>query len=329
MRRKILLSIAFAALFYIGLSIWSDFGALSEAFQDFKLVYILPILGLSLANYALRFVKWQYYLRTLGISVPRMDSFLIHIAGLSMSITPGKFGEVIKSYLLKEAYAIPISRTATVVFADRLSDIIALIIMVTIGSIGFQYGLRFIWVVALVILVGLVILSQRTLAHRLLQQCTRMPFLKTRAASLEQLYESSYRILRPVPLLATVTLSVISWSMEALGFYLTFLALGLPVGILPTLFIYSFATIAGAVSMLPGGLGLTEGSMTGLLVLLDIAKAPATAATLIIRVATLWFAVIIGTIGLIILQKRHVQPVIHRATIDAAARRKERYAKKA
>ena len=59
-------------------------------------------------------------------------------------------------------------------------------------------------------------------------------------------------------------------------------------------FIYSFATIAGAISMLPGGVGLTEGSITFFLISHGIEKAIGVAATFVIRVCTLWFALLVG-----------------------------------
>ena len=52
-------------------------------------------------------------------------------------------------------------------------------------------------------------------------------------------------------------------------------------------------------SFLPGGLGVAEGSMTGLIrVLGDVPRAAAVAATVLIRLATLWFAVALGLVGL-------------------------------
>ena len=55
--------------------------------------------------------------------------------------------------------------------------------------------------------------------------------------------------------------------------------------------------------MLPGGLGATEASLTGLLVLLNIPKDISVASTFIIRVATLWFAVLLGIIAVYFYQK--------------------------
>ena len=58
-------------------------------------------------------------------------------------------------------------------------------------------------------------------------------------------------------------------------------------------------SLAGALSFLPGGLGVAETSMTGLIrVLGDVPKAAAAAATVLIRLSTLWFAVAIGLVGL-------------------------------
>ena len=55
--------------------------------------------------------------------------------------------------------------------------------------------------------------------------------------------------------------------------------------------------------MLPGGLGATDASITGLLVLLALPKSVAVASTLIIRAATLWFAVVVGIVAVMFYQK--------------------------
>jgi uncharacterized protein (TIRG00374 family) len=73
-----------------------------------------------------------------------------------------------------------------------------------------------------------------------------------------------------------------------------FKGLGVEISLVKAVFIYAFSTLAGALSMLPGGIGATEGSMTSLLLLIQIPKALATTATIIIRVCTVWFAVLLG-----------------------------------
>ena len=67
-------------------------------------------------------------------------------------------------------------------------------------------------------------------------------------------------------------------------------------------FIYAFSTIVGAIAMMPGGVGATEATLTGLMLLLQIPKDISVASTIIIRVSTLWFAVLVGIIALYIYQ---------------------------
>src|SRR5207249_4789587 len=84
-------------------------------------------------NYLLRFLKWELYLRRLGVRIPLSDSFLIFLSGFSLTVTPGKVGEVLKSYLLREAHGVPMARTAPIVVAERLTDLVALALLAVVG----------------------------------------------------------------------------------------------------------------------------------------------------------------------------------------------------
>jgi len=117
-----------------------------------------------------------------------------------------------------------------------------------------------------------------------------------------------YVMLRIRPLLVSVVLSIVAWSFECMGFWLVLNVFEAPPTMLKAAFIYAFSTIVGAISMLPGGLGTTEGSLTGLTVLAGASKNVAVASTFIIRVATLWFAVLVGVVVTVAFQsKLHVK----------------------
>jgi uncharacterized protein (TIRG00374 family) len=75
--------------------------------------------------------------------------------------------------------------------------------------------------------------------------------------------------------------------------------LGIHEPVARTTFIYAFSTLVGALLLLPGGLGGTEGSMVALLVADGAVKPLAVAATFVTRVATLWFAVLAGALVLL------------------------------
>jgi uncharacterized protein (TIRG00374 family) len=70
-------------------------------------------------------------------------------------------------------------------------------------------------------------------------------------------------------------------------------------------FILPISTLAAALLLLPGGLGVADAGIASLtLNLLDVSRSTASAATLIIRLATLWFAVILGLVALAIVMRR-------------------------
>jgi uncharacterized protein (TIRG00374 family) len=99
--------------------------------------------------------------------------------------------------------------------------------------------------------------------------------------------------------------SLFSWGFECLGYHLILLNFDINFGFFWASFSYAFATIVGAVSMLPGGLGVTEGSLTYLLIERGVANNIAVTTTFIVRVVTLWFAVIVGIISVSLYQKRY------------------------
>ena len=101
-------------------------------------------------------------------------------------------------------------------------------------------------------------------------------------------------------------LSLISWGFECLGYYFILKNFDADFGLLWASFSYSFSTIVGAISMLPGGLGLTEGALTLTYLLMEngIAADISVTTTFIVRAVTLWFAVLVGIVSLSFYQKR-------------------------
>src|SRR5712691_576210 len=102
----------------VAIALYADAPRMLRALASFRWEYLPLILGLTLFNYFWRFVKWQYYLRRLEVQISRWRSLLIFVSGLSMAITPGKVGELLKSYLLKRETGVAISRTAPIIVAE-------------------------------------------------------------------------------------------------------------------------------------------------------------------------------------------------------------------
>lgn len=296
---------------FAGFSLYADVGLLWSNLQRFRWLYLPLAVALVCVNYGIRFVRWHYYLKIAGVELAVGPSASIFFSGFVMSVTPGKFGEVLKSLLLRESLGIPIARTAPVVIAERLTDFISLVLLSSVGILTFEYGRILIAVSAVLSVVVVVLISSRPLALTCIGWTRKVPGVRKLSDKLEEMYESMADLVRPGPLVWATLLGLCAWLVECVGVWLLMMGLGadadgvtLPMAI----FIHAFATIFGALTMLPGGLGVTEGSMTGLLVLLGkMAQAPAVAATLLVRLCTLWFGVLVGLWALMRWRKAHAR----------------------
>jgi uncharacterized protein (TIRG00374 family) len=305
LRQKIILSLVFAAVIYLGLAFYGDAPKLAQALLNWDWHWLPLILGAVLCNYLVRFARWHYYLHVIGIkNVPVPASLLIFLSGFSLTMVPGKLGELLKSVLLKSRYETPISYSASIVAAERLTDTLGMVLLVAAGLVVYPVGLPALAAIVIGIFVLILLMQSRRLAEALLALTERLPVVGKFAHLARNLYESAYLMLRWKPLVIAIGLAVVAWFGECLAFFLVLVAFGLPgtaTLLLQATFIYGGASLFGAVTLLPGGVGATEGSMTSLAqLLIGISATIASAATLIVRVCTLWLAIIVGGIALLI-----------------------------
>jgi uncharacterized protein (TIRG00374 family) len=264
-------------------------------------------LGLASANYVLRFVRWELYLRRQACRVPRGASVLVFGAGLSLSITPGKVGELVKSYLLRALHDLPAARTAPIVIAERVTDLIALVLLAVAGVAAYGIAPSLVVAAAALIAAGLVLLAWPRPARALIDLATLPARVRRFRAPLHEMHGGLAALCRPAPLTAATALAVPAWACECIGFALIVRAFpGAHVDLGVAMVIYAATTIAGALSLLPGGLGVTEGAMTMFLVRgsAGLDGAAALGSTLLTRLATLWFAVLIGLVCLAVARRR-------------------------
>src|SRR6185369_13142940 len=119
-----------------------------------------------------------------------------------------------------------------------------------------------------------------------------------RVPLLVDLFDRLRSLLSPGLLAVALGLSAVAWSAEGVGFWLVVREYAPQASLLAALFNYTGATVVGSLSMLPGGLGTAEGSMAALLHAQGLGTADANLVTLVVRGATLWFAVVLGLLAL-------------------------------
>jgi uncharacterized protein (TIRG00374 family) len=292
--RSLLIAIALGAAVALGLAATADLAATLDALARFRW-RLGPLIVLAvLANWALRFAKWHFYLRCLDVRLAWGPSLRVFLAGFTMAISPGKLGEVLKAVLVRDLVGTPVSLTASVVMAERLTDVAGLVALGALGVTALPRGPLLLGGIALVLLGALVALRTRAIGRRARR------LIPGRLVEPVRLFVHSGRALLSTRALAVaVALSILSWFLESLAFTLIVRGVDVALPLRATTFVYAFAQLAGAVSMLPGGLGVAEGSLTGLLVGLGTPLPEAAAATLLVRTVTLWFAVGLGVVVLL------------------------------
>ncbi|MFH1530183.1 MAG: lysylphosphatidylglycerol synthase transmembrane domain-containing protein [Pseudomonadota bacterium] len=295
--RPLVAALVFGAIVVAGFAFFADASEILEVLRRIHPGWVAAALGLAVSNYLLRMAKWNFFLRLLGQRVPRGRSAAVFFAGLSMSMTPGKLGELLKALLLRDLEGVPVATTAPVVLGERLTDLLSLVVMITGGVWVLGYG----WDVLLLAtaMCGLVVLGvlYPPFTRGVLWGVARTPGVRKMAGPLGEAFGNMAALLAVGPMLWATLLSAAAWSLECVAFWLILRGLGVAdAPLLQATFVYALGTVAGAVSMLPGGLVATEGSMVLLLTkVLGMTTLPvAVAATLLVRLCTLWFATFLG-----------------------------------
>ena len=297
--KKICLFIGLGALVFLGFSVYLDVDRLIGAFSRFDWWAVVFALLLSLLNYGIRFWRWQRYLAILSIDMERSGSLRVFLTGLVLSVTPGKAGELMKAVLVRQQTGTPIGVTSSAIFAERLTDFVSLTLLSLVGIVSFREGVLTISLAVTGSALLLLLVLWPGALRVPLALIGRLPGLGRLAEPLAQAYDGARLLLSPIPFLQGLGFALAAWFAECVGFHVVLLGFGYQLGVVASTFIYAFATIFGALTFLPGGLGATEGSMATLLGLYGVGLESAVAATLLIRVCTLWFAVLIGGVVLV------------------------------
>jgi len=303
LRKKLIWSIMIGLIIYIIFVLFSDFQKLLQELQSWPWILLPVVVGLTLVNYGLRMLKWHWYLDLLDVPISRYDSGRVFGVGMLMVMTPGKAGEFLKSYMVKNITGVPMGITAPIILAERLTDGIAMLLLASVGLVAFPNPLA--RGIAAVVFCGFLlfvaVIQSRSLSMRLLKIGESLPGIKKLASSLYEFYESSYTIFRPRNLLISLTIGVISWAAEAIAYLVVLYGFGLPFtaeNLMIAIFIFSISVVIGAVFAMPGGMGGVEGSLVALSTqLLALSLPLATAAALLIRFCTLWMGILIGVVS--------------------------------
>jgi len=295
-RRAIILSLGIAATGYLLALSLSGAGFEIFARIGWLAWLLLPLSAFS--SYVLRFIRWQYFLALAGWRLPTLVHFAYYLAGFALTTTPGKAGETIRSVLLRP-HGIPYPTTLACFFSERLLDVITVALIAVLSTTALTQLPAMILVLCIVTVAVIPVLHSTLLARGLGLAVDRVrgPRLKSFLGHLQTSLHNARRFLAWKPLSLGFLIGAIAWCLQGLAFWYLLHDLGFDIPILLALGVYAVSLLAGALSMIPGGIGATEASMA---LLLGSAGAPnqiAIVAPIIARLGTLWFAVGLGILS--------------------------------
>ena len=277
----------------------SDYNVITEKISNFKINYLPLILLLVSASWVPLIIKWHFLLKNSEINIPLTKSIAVFFSGVAFDITPGQIGTLIKSQLLKTSSNISRTKTVPIVIVEKIYDLIGAILASVIGIIilGMEFYLIIIAISSLAVI--FFFMYHKPASELFFDRISKLKFFSKYVENISEFNEVIKKSTNVKVATICILLALTYWFMVSAAAYYTLIAFDVNVlDYLTVLAIYTTSILLGAISFVPAGIGVAEGSIAGLFTLNGIDVSTALILSVMIRVLTLWFSVSVGFIAL-------------------------------
>jgi len=288
---------------YVIFILSSDVSKIQDNLKNMQYSYFIFAVILWIASDLVRIFRWHFFLKEIDDKVPFKANILYYLAGFAFILSPGRIGEVIRSPYLKRDYGIPISKTAPIVFVERFYDLLGMILVLSIGLLLIEFEKTVLIIPLMLVFLIIVIFKNKKLLFGLLGKLTKIKFLKNIKTDFEESYNSVLKIIKIKFLILGITTSIMTYLLQAISIYFLILGLNSFISLEEIFIVYPVSQFAAALSFIPGGVGVFEGGMVGLLVLFNLPYDVAITTTILIRLIGTGLFTIVGMICLKIISK--------------------------
>ncbi len=284
--------IAFIVIAYL-----SGFGRVLHDIESSNLALYAMAFVSAIISLLLGFGKWTYYMKKLKLSVPLRKNFAVYMSLYSMELTPGRIGRLVVAYTLNRITKIRFVKIMPIITVDIFTDFLGMAILALMAAIYFHMDTLLIAVLDIVILLPFLFLLNDWLFNLFKKILSKSKFLEKFSLYGEEYFMSQHKLNTMKVYTVSLVFALPSALFMSLALYFTLLSLGVVnVGPVASTFVFSSSTVIGMVTGIPGNIGITDGAMvTFISTVLGQSVPIAAAATVMSRVATLWFIIIIGT----------------------------------
>lgn len=302
--RRVLAIAALITLAYLAALVWVDSG--NDVFARLpRVAGLVPALAaVSLLSYLVRYTRWWWLLRRTGHAVPMLRGWLAYLTGFAFTATPGKVGELVRIRYFAPL-GIPADRVLAAFVFERASDLVAIVLLAAVAVADRTlFALVVAFVAFLLGLVAFFALQPHWLGGAAGWFSGRGLARTATATGTLQRGLAGCRAWMNLPDAGmSLLLGLVAWGISALSFAWLLDQMGAVVALRPALAVFPTAMLAGAASLLPGGIGTTELTLVALLALQGVAVGTATLAAVAMRLSGLWFSVGCGLMAILALER--------------------------
>ena len=294
----ILVFIATIAIYAVFLFV-SDFDMISEKISDFKINYLPLILLLTSISWIPLFIKWHVLLKNSDINLPLRKSIAVFLSGPVFEVTPGHIGVLMKAQILKTGSNISRTKTIPIVLVEKIYDLIGAILASIIGIIVLGLELELIIIAISGLAVIFFFMNYKPASEIFFKRITKTKFFSKYVDNISEFYETVQKSTSVKTSVKCVLLSLTYWFIISSAAYYTLIAFDVNVlDYLQVTAIYTTSILLGAISFIPAGVGVTEGTIAGLFTLNGVNISAALILSILVRVLTFWYSVSVGFIAL-------------------------------
>ena len=309
--RLVFLALGAAVLLLITAS--TDLGELQTAVSAADRGRLLGAVALVVINVWIKAVRWRFMtaqlterplsLRQAGIAV---------LAGVAAgSLTPARGMDLAKPLLLARSRGVPMSVSTAAVIVERLLDGAGLIVLCGVSLVLLPAGRAAVFgpvfaVIGLVVAaMGVALIIPARMVGPMTRVISALPLserVRTRAVGLLDAFVHGMLVWRrPAQLWVAAALSVAAAAVEALRLVSVLAAMHAPLSLAQAMFAFSLGNVIAVLTFIPGGVGVTELSVAGVIRLIapGVAATALTAAVLVDRFLSYYVIVVLG--GLVLL----------------------------
>lgn len=301
---KTLLIIIILIVIYGMFLFFSDLEKTASTLIDIDVKYLTVGIALWLIGGFLRVLRWHCFLKRITNEIPIMRSVLYFLSGFAFILSPARVGEMLRSPLLKRDYNIPIAKTAPIVIVERFYDLLAVTIIIAIGLLFIDVEKTIVIIPIGFIIVVLLAIRNKNTATRILTKLGKVKILKRIIPNIDDSLEVIYDLLRPKYFAVGTGVSLGFALLEVTGVYFFIIGLSGEMSYQDLVVLFHAVNLAAAITMIPGGIGILEGGLVGLLMLYNIKYEIAFATTVLVRIVSTGMFTIIGLIAFRLVSKR-------------------------